>query len=64
MIEAAVERGPHPTAQTPELIALFVKDIEYQIKAGFCQVFSWEELKRCLPANLKISPVAVVPQVG
>ncbi len=27
-------------------------------------MFPWEELKRCLPANLKISPVAVVPQVG
>jgi hypothetical protein len=64
VIEAAVEHGPHPTARTPKLIALFVKDIEYQIKAGFCRVFPWEELKRCLPANLKISPVAVVPQVG
>jgi hypothetical protein len=64
VIEAAVERGPHPTARTPESITLFTKDIEYQIKAGFCQVFPWEELKHCLPANLKISPVAVVPQVG
>ncbi len=27
-------------------------------------MFPWEELKRRLPANLKISPVAVVPQVG
>jgi hypothetical protein len=64
VIEAAVDRGPHPTARTPELIALFVKDIEYQIKAGFCRVFMWEDIKHCLPANLKISPVAVVPQVG
>jgi hypothetical protein len=64
VIKAAVERGPHPTAQTPESIALFVEDIEYQIKASFCSVFPWEELKRRLPANLKISPMAVVPQVG
>ncbi len=64
MIEAAVDRGPHPTARTPESIALFVKDIEYQIKAGFCQVFLWEDLKWRLPANFKISPVAMVPQVG
>jgi hypothetical protein len=64
VIEAAVVRGPHPTAETPELIALFIKDIEYQIKAGFCRVFLWEELKCRLPANFKISPVAVVPQVG
>jgi hypothetical protein len=64
VIEAVVERGPHPMTRTPESIALFVEDIEYQIKAGFCRVFPWEELKRCLPANLKISPVGVVPQVG
>ena len=36
VIDAAVERGPHPTACTPESIALFAEDIEYQIKAGFC----------------------------
>jgi hypothetical protein len=64
VINAAVERGPHPTARTPELIALFTEDIKYQIKAGFCQVFLWEDLKKTLPANFKISPVAVVPQVG
>jgi hypothetical protein len=64
VIEAVVEHGPHPTAQTPKSIALFVKDIKYQTKAGFCWVFPWEELKHCLPANLKISPVAEVPQVG
>ena len=35
VIEAAVEHSPHPMARTPELIAFFVKDNEYQIKAGF-----------------------------
>ncbi len=64
VIEAAVERRPHPTARTPDLIALFAKDIEYQNKAGFFRVFLWEDLKQHLPANFKISPVAVVPQVG
>ncbi len=64
VIEAAVDCSPHPTAQTPESIALFVKVIKYQIKAGFFRVFLWEELKRRLPANFKISPIAVVPQVG
>jgi hypothetical protein len=64
VIDAAVERGPHPTARTPELIALFTEDIEYQIKASFCRVFLWEDLKKTLPANFKVSPVAVVPQVG
>ena len=38
VIEAAVTRGPHPTACTPKAVALFEEDIEYQRKAGFCKV--------------------------
>ena len=64
VIEAAVARGPHPTASTPAAIDLFQEDIEYQVKAGFCKVMLWEDIKRLRPNNLKISPVAVVPQVG
>ena len=51
-------------ACTPKAIALFKEDIEYQRRAGFCKVIPWEELKRRQPSNLKISPVAAVPQVG
>ena len=64
VIEAAVERGPHPTARTPDSIQLFQEDIEYQVRAGFCRVFLWDDIVRLRPANLKISPVAVVPQVN
>jgi hypothetical protein len=48
----------------PESIALFAEDIGYQERAGFCKVFTWEEIQQIRPKNLKISPVAVVPQVG
>jgi hypothetical protein len=48
----------------PQAIALFEEDIEYQRQAGFCKVIPWEELKRLRPSNLKISPVAAVPQVS
>ena len=64
LVEAGIERGPHPTASTPDSIALFKEDIAYQVKAGFCKVMLWEDLKQMRPPNLKISPVAVVPQVG
>ncbi len=63
-IETAVERGPHPSAMTPEAIALFQEDIGYQERAGFCKVFTWDDLKALKPRSLKISPVAVVPQAG
>jgi hypothetical protein len=59
-----VAQGPHPTARTPDLVALFQEDIEYQIKAGFCRVLLWDDIVKMGPTNLKISPVAVVPQVN
>jgi hypothetical protein len=64
VIKAAVVRGPHPTACTPKAIALFKEDIEYQRQARFCKVIPWEELKQLRPSNIKISPMAAVPQVG
>jgi hypothetical protein len=64
VIKTAVAQGPHPTPCTPEAIALFKEDIGYQRQAGFCKVIPWEELKRFQPSNLKILPVAAVPQVG
>jgi hypothetical protein len=64
VIETAVARGPHPTATTPKAIALFKEDIAYQVKVGFSRVVLWEDLQRLRPANLKILPVAVVPQMG
>jgi hypothetical protein len=45
-------------------VALFKEDIEYQIRAGFCRVFLWDDIVKMRPTNLKISPVAVVPQVN
>ena len=64
VIEGAVARGPHPTATTPEAIALFKEGIAYQVKAGFSRVVLWEDLQQLRPANLKILLVAVVPQKG
>ena len=61
VVTEAVHRGPHPTAMTDYVIALFADDIAYQQKAGSVNVFNWEELQQRRPANLKISPVAVVP---
>jgi hypothetical protein len=61
-IEQAVRRGPHQSATTAENIDLFQEDIAYQVKAGFCEILTWEEVQKIRPKHLKISPVAVVPQ--
>ena len=64
-IEAAIERGPHQSALTPEALELFQEDVvNYQVKAGFCKIVKWDDIKDDLPPQLKISPVAAVPQVG
>jgi hypothetical protein len=63
-IEAAVERGPHLTACTPEAYVLFKNEIAYQVTAGFSQVALWEDINRLCPRNLKVSPVALIPQMG
>jgi hypothetical protein len=62
-IEAAVARGLHPTAYTSDAYALFDEDITYQVKAGFSHVMLWDDVQRLCPKNLKISPVALIPQV-
>jgi hypothetical protein len=63
-VEEAVPCGPHPTASTLEAISLFKEDIAYQVKAGFCKVMLWEDIRKLRLCNIKILPVAVVPQVG
>jgi len=61
-IMTAVERGPHRSAITPESLALFKEDIAYQVTAGFCEIMSLKDVLARRPRQLKISPVAVVPQ--
>jgi hypothetical protein len=64
MVEMALQRGAHPSAQTPEAIQLFEEDIAYQVNGGFCEVVLASDLMKDPPKNLKISPVATVPQAN
>jgi hypothetical protein len=64
-IEAAIQHGPHKLALDPEAIALIVEDLAYQVQAGiYVQVVEWETLQRRLPPQLKVLPLAVVPQLN
>jgi hypothetical protein len=62
MIEAAVEKGAHNLATMDEVIALIAEDVAYQLAAGYTQVITWMELCVLGRSNLKVSPLAVVPQ--
>jgi hypothetical protein len=57
-----VEKGAHNSATTEELIALIAKDVAYQVKAGYAQVMTWDNLCRLCRENLKVLPLALVPQ--
>jgi hypothetical protein len=58
----AVARGPHRSAIEPDNIKLVHEDIQYQVDAGFSQIMLWSDVQKLRPSNLKISPLAVVPQ--
>jgi hypothetical protein len=62
VIEQAVARGPHRSAMEPDNIKLVHEDIQYQVDAGFSRIMLWSDLQKLQPRNLKISPMAVVPQ--
>jgi hypothetical protein len=61
-VVAAVEKGAHKSATTDDSIALIAEDVAYQVKAGYAEIVSWDDLCKIRPKNLKVSPLAVVPQ--
>ena len=62
MIEAAIHQGPHKSPLTPEAMQLIEEDVAYQVRAGYAQIVEWAWLKDNMPSQLKVSPLAVVPQ--
>lgn len=62
VIRTAARAGPHVSALTDENVELIWDDIAYQEAAGFVQIVREALLLDTMPANLKISRVAVVPQ--
>jgi hypothetical protein len=63
-IDLAILKGPHTSARTPEAIRLISEDVAYQVNAGFSRIITWESIKDNPPAKLKVSPLAVVPQLN
>ncbi|KAL7458421.1 hypothetical protein ACHAWC_009998 [Mediolabrus comicus] len=61
MIEAAIARGTHKSARSPEAIAYFQSEIEQKLAAGQVKVYNWDDIKDNLPPQMKISPLALVP---
>jgi hypothetical protein len=47
---------------TPKAMALVKEDVAYQVRSRYAQIVEWDWLKRNLPSQLKVSPLAVIPQ--
>ena len=64
VIDQAMKTGPHTSATTEENVALIWDDIQYQERLGFVRIMTEAQLRAELPANLKVSRVAIVPQAN
>ncbi len=61
---AAIERGPHTSALTPDAQDLIDEEMKYQIQDGLSEMVMRCTIQHAYPINLKVSPLAVIPQVG
>ena len=65
VLNQALARGVNPSAQDPEAVQVLWEDLTYQQEAGFVTIVPGTTLLgERKPRDLKISPVAVIPQVG
>ena len=61
MMEAAIARGPHPSAANPQAAEYCWLEAKEKEKAGQVRLIKWSTLKKAPPSKLKMSPVATVP---
>ena len=60
-MQAAVDKGPHTSALVADAIAQIQIEARDKERQGFATIVKWDVLKQNLPANLKISPLAMIP---
>jgi len=60
-LDAAIRRGAHPSARTPDAAAALRAEALKKVEQGFARLVTWDSIKDNPPTNLKISPLAAVP---
>ena len=60
-MEAAIEKGPHPSALVPEAAEQLRQETAEKVKKGQARIVRWEGIRDDPPKELKISPVAMIP---
>lgn len=59
-MEAAIQKRPHQSVQSPEAINVLHTEVLEHIAEGSCQVVKWKDIKDNLPPRLKILPTAAI----
>jgi hypothetical protein len=57
----AVERGPHRSALSEEVLEHFTAESVEKVNAGQARIVEWDWIKENPPTQLKISPIAAIP---
>ena len=60
-LNAAVEKGPHVSVLETNSIDQMQVEAWEKEKQGFAKIFKWEDLKKNLPSELKLPPLAMIP---
>ena len=60
-LEAAIARGAHPSACEPEAAKALLAETKDKVAKGYARLIPWDDLKKSLPSNIRISPIAAIP---
>jgi hypothetical protein len=61
MLNAAIQKGAHPSAMLPEAAAQLRAETLEKVAQGYARLVRWDDIKDNPPPNLKISPIAAIP---
>ena len=61
MMQAAIDRGPHKSALAPDAIAQLTAEVREKVAAGQARIVDWMDIRDDPPAQLKISPISMIP---
>ena len=60
-IEAAIFKGPHPSAHVPAALQALLNETDDKVQNGYPKVMGYGDIMHALPSKLKIPPVAMIP---
>ena len=60
MVEAALRKGNHSSANTPAARQYLLDEIQKKVSDGYQKLVKWKDIKDNIPDNIKISPIACI----